>query len=129
MKSNQQYYCLHPWTMALAAAGLLTLPSVVPADPTTNAPTTLGGTPIGTKANTPWWTRFDQANRDDLGAPAYSPPAPVPAGTTPPPQPYRRGNPTPFDSPPYPNGEWQIGGTEIIGDRNITTDYPLMESI
>jgi hypothetical protein len=117
----------HPWTLALGAAGLLTLPGVAQAD-TTNAPTTLGGTPIGTKAGQSWWKRFDDANRADLGAPAYTPPE-VPAGTTPPPQANRRGNPTPFDSPPFPTGEWQIGGTPIIGDPNITPDYPLMESI
>jgi hypothetical protein len=32
-------------------------------------------------------------------------------------------------APPYPNGEWQIGGTEVIGDQNLTPDYPLMQAI
>jgi hypothetical protein len=129
MKSNQQYYCLRPWTVALAAAGLLTLPSGMQADPSTNAPTTLAGTPIGTKAKDSWWRRLDDAMRSDLGTPAYTPPAPLAPGATPPPQPNRRGNPTPFDSPPFPTGEWQIGGTPIIGDPNITPDYPFMESL
>jgi len=130
-RMNQNYYhnC-RPWTIALAAAGLLSLPSIVHADATTNnSPTSVAGTPIGTKVNESFWKRYDEANRADLGTPAYTPPAPVPAGTTAPPQANRRGNPTPYDSPPFPNGEWQIGGTEIIGDPNITADYPLMEAI
>jgi len=131
---------LNNWTLGLAAVGLVSLASVAKADgqgtnsssASTNSapaspPTTLSGTPIGTKANIGFFSRFDQAIRSDLGTPAYTPPPPVPAGTTPPPQANRRGNPTPFDSPPHPNGEWQIGGTEIIGDPNLTPDWPLME--
>jgi hypothetical protein len=41
----------------------------------------------------------------------------------------RRGLPTPFDSPPYPTGEWQIGATPIIGDKNVLPVYPLMQAI
>jgi hypothetical protein len=114
-----------PWTTALAAAGLLTLPGLAQADTGTNVPTTLGGTPIGVAAHESFWKRFDDINRADLSTPCYTPPAPG-APATPP---TRRGNPAPFDSPPYPTGDWQIGGTPIIGDANITPDYPLMETI
>ena len=76
-----------------------------------------------------FFKRFDDANMEALGTPAYTPPPPVPAGSNAPPQANRRGHETPFDSPPYPNGEWQIGGTEVIGDPNLTPDYPLMQAI
>ena len=119
-------HCL--WAIALAIAGLLTLPRFAFADGSTNAPTTLSGTPIGAMSKASWWKRLDDVMRADLGTPAYIPPAPVPPGTTPPP-PTRRDLPAPFDSPPYPNGEWQIGGTEVIGDQNLTPDYPFMETL
>jgi hypothetical protein len=126
--TRPRYY--HPRTLALAAVGLLVLPGVGLGDtPTNNPPMTRSGTVIGNKAHENFWKRFEEANAADLGSPAYTPPAPVPAGQTPPPQPNRRGNPSPFDSPPYPNGEWQIGGTEVIGDANLTPDYPLMEAV
>ena len=41
----------------------------------------------------------------------------------------RRIPPAPFDSPPFPAGDWQIGGTPIIGDPGILPTYPLMEAI
>lgn len=122
-------------TIALAAAGLLALPGLSLAQQSTNAPpatnnppTTQAGTPIGVKAHDSFWKRFDDVFRSDLGAPAYTPPAPGPDGKIPP-QANRRGNPSPFDSPPYPTGEWQIGGTPIIGDANVVPDYPLMEAL
>jgi Putative beta-barrel porin-2, OmpL-like. bbp2 len=124
-----QTKCCHR-IFSLSAVGLLLLPGLAFADSATNAPkTTLGGTPIGNKTNENFFLRLDEANRTDLGTPAFTAPAPVPAGQASPPQANRRGNPTPFDSPPYPTGEWQIGGTEIIGDPNVTTDYPLMEAL
>jgi hypothetical protein len=70
-----------------------------------------------------WWKRFDEANMEALGSPSNPPP-----DTNAPPS-KRRALPAPFDAPPYPNGEWQIGGTEIIGDQNLTPDYPLMQAI
>lgn len=129
LKSNRATFQYHPRTLALAAIGLLTLPGVAWADSTNSPPMTRSGTIIGNKAHENFWMRYEEANRADLGTSAYTAPAPVPAGHEAPPQANRRGNPTPFDSPPYPNGEWQIGGTEIIGDPNLTPDYPLMEAL
>ncbi len=37
--------------------------------------------------------------------------------------------PAPFNSPPFPYGEYQIGGTPTIGDRNEQTAYPLMKAL
>lgn len=119
-------------------AGLVSLASVARADNTTNAlaagtnapaattnapPTTGSGTVIASKAKESFWKRFDESMREQLGSPAYVAPAP---GSAPGP---RRGNPPPLDSPPFPDGEWQIGGTEIIGDQNLTSDAPLMEAL
>ena len=55
--------------------------------------------------------------------PAYEPPKPDAS----PPQ--RRIPPAPFDSPPFPTGDWQIGGTPIIGDPGELPSWPLMEAI
>ena len=62
---------------------------------------------IARKMHEPFWKRLDEAMLEQLGTPAYTPPAPgaTPAPTT------RRIPPAPFDSPPYPNGDWQIGGS------------------
>ena len=51
-------------------------------------------------------------------------PPPVPATPTPP-----RIPPAPFDSPPFPSGDWQIGGSQIIGDPGELAPYPLMQAI
>ncbi len=37
--------------------------------------------------------------------------------------------PAPQNSPPFPYGEYQIGGTPTIGDRNEQTAYPLMKAL
>jgi hypothetical protein len=37
--------------------------------------------------------------------------------------------PAPQNSPPFPYGEFQIGGTPTIGDRNEQTAYPLMKAL
>ena len=130
------------WTVGLAACGLISLASVARADDSsvantnqvaqaasTNAPpTTESGTVIGSKAKESFWKRFDEAYREQLGQPAFSEPTP-PAAGTPAPAPTRRGLPAPFDSPPFPTGDWQIGGTPIIGDPNLTPDYPLMQAL
>ncbi len=44
----------------------------------------------------------------------------------------RRIGPPPFDSPPYPTGDWQIGGgPNVIGDPGALRDspWPLMQAI
>src|SRR5258707_5751517 len=56
----------------------------------------------GKKLHEPFWKRLDDAFLEQLGTPAYIP------GTPPP---VRRIPPPPFDSPPFPNADWQIGGT------------------
>jgi hypothetical protein len=40
----------------------------------------------------------------------------------------RRGTPAPLFSPPYPAGDWPIGGTPVIGAPDTQT-YPLMQAI
>ena len=67
--------------------------------------------------------RLFNAFADDLRWPAYEAPAPNAS-----PQ-QRRIPPAPFDSPPFPSGDWQIGGTPIIGDANNIAPWPLMEAI
>ncbi len=98
-------------TLALAALGVLGAAAGAHAEGT-NTTTTPG-----------FFRRFDQAMREQLASPAYEAPA------TNAPAPSRRGLPTPFDSPPYPTGEWQIGGTVIIGDPNTIPTYPLMQAL
>ena len=41
----------------------------------------------------------------------------------------RRIPPAPFDSPPFPSADWQIGGTPIIGDPGELPPFPLMQAI
>jgi Putative beta-barrel porin-2, OmpL-like. bbp2 len=75
------------------------------------------------KLHEPFWKRLDEAFLEQLGTPAYIP------GTPPP---VRRIPPPPFDSPPFPNADWQIGGTAgtaIIGDPGELAPYPLMQAI
>jgi hypothetical protein len=77
------------------------------------------------KMKEPFWKRFDEAMLEQLGTPANVPPSPdaSPAPAT------RRIPPAPFDSPPFPNGDWQIGGSQIIGDPGELPPYPLMQAI
>jgi hypothetical protein len=67
--------------------------------------------------------RLVGAFAEDLRTPAYAAPSPdaSPSG--------RRIPPTPFDSPPFPSGDWQIGGSPIIGDPGELSLWPLMEAI
>src|SRR5690242_14560176 len=61
----------------------------------------------------------------DLKTPAYTePPSPDPSAPS-----ARRIPPAPFDSPPFPSAEWQIGGTPTIGDPGNIAPWPLMEAI
>ena len=60
---------------------------------------------------------------DDLQTPAVTSPAPESGPST------RRIPPSPFDSPPYPSSEWQIGGTVTIGDPNELSPWPFMEAV
>jgi hypothetical protein len=128
MKAKPWALCVAPGLIGLAFAAFAadTPTNAVPA--TTNA-ASLGPEVTGRHAADSFWKRFDAAMLEALGTPAYAAPAAPPPGTPEAPQANRRGNPTPFDSPPFPDGEWQIGGTEIIGDQNLTPDNPLMQAI
>src|SRR3984893_7392629 len=77
---------------------------------------------IARKMKEPFWKRLDEAMLEQLGTPAYTPPAPDAPNT-------RRIPPAPFDSPPFPNGDWQIGGSTIIGDPGVLAPYPLMQAL
>jgi len=109
--------------MALSlAVGYISLNFTANAADTTNAAPP-GPEVTGRRAHENFWKRYDEANLEALGAPSNPPP-----DTNAPPS-KRRALPAPFDSPPYPNGEWQIGGTEIVGDQNLTSDFPLMQAL
>ena len=126
-----------PTCASAAAAGLLAaVPSALAANPAADQPVQMqpadapaagsGGTNSAPAAggSTPgFFSRFDAAVREQLATPAFAPAAP---GA---PAPERRGLATPFDSPPYPTGEWQIGGTTILGDHNTLPVWPLMEAV
>jgi hypothetical protein len=66
--------------------------------------------------------RLHEAFLEQLAAPAYTPPD-LNAPNT------RRIPPAPFDSPPFPSGDWQINGTPIIGDPGELAPYPLMQAV
>src|ERR1700728_3030322 len=111
-----------PMAVGLAVGCISLASALSAAADTTNAPEP-GPEVTGRRAHLHFWDRFDKANMDALGSPSNPPP-----DTNAPPS-KRRPLPAPFDAPPYPNGEWQIGGTEIIGDMNNTPDYPLMQAV
>jgi len=67
--------------------------------------------------------RFFDVFAKDLNSAAYEAPAP---DASPPP---RRIPPGPFDSPPFPGADWQIGGTPVVGDPGNVGPWPLMEAI
>jgi hypothetical protein len=74
------------------------------------------------KLHEPFFQRLDEAFLEQLGTPAYTPPEPNAPNP-------RRIPPAPFDSPPFPSGDWQINGTPIIGDPGQLAPYPLMQAI
>jgi hypothetical protein len=76
------------------------------------------------EGNPDWFgQRLFDAFAKDLQSPAYQPPAPDSSPVE------RRIPPAPFDSPPFPAADWQIGGTPIVGDPNNVGPWPLMEVI
>src|SRR5690348_8395157 len=74
------------------------------------------------KLHEPFLKRLDEAFLEQLGTPAYTPPDPNAPNP-------RRIPPAPFDSPPFPSGDWQIGGSPVIGDPGQLAPYPLMQAI
>src|SRR5580700_2736376 len=100
---------LNRWTLGLLACGVISLAAMRQADaqtpapaPATNAPTP---PPYGKRANESFIKRFDQAELEQAGTASNPPP-----DTNAPPAPTRRIGSQPFDSPPYPDGDWQLGG-------------------
>ena len=118
------------WTLGVAAVGLVTLAEAAQADPTTNAPASTNAPaaqPYGKKTNESFLRRMNEAFMEQMAVPAYSPP-----DTNAPAAPVRRIGPPPFDSPPYPDQDWQIGGgPNVIGDPGALRDnpFPLMQAI
>src|SRR5580658_9680120 len=117
---------LSRWTLGLAAAGLVSLATAqhAHAQAATNAP---APPPYGKRANEGFWKRFDEANVEQAGTPSNPPP-----DTNAPAAPVRRIGPAPFDSPPYPDPDWQIGGgPNVIGDPGALRDspFPLMQAL
>jgi hypothetical protein len=74
------------------------------------------------KLHEPFLKRLDEAFLEQLGTPAYTPTDPNAPNT-------RRIPPAPFDSPPFPSADWQIGGSQIMGDPGELPPYPLMQAI
>src|SRR5450432_2864398 len=114
--------------LSLAAATLeFATSSARAADPVAPTSVSAGDSPAPTKAEEKvydsFWKRLGASFRDQYNSPAFSPPDPKA-----PPAP-RRGQPAPFDGPPFPTADWQIGGTPIIGDPNIIPPSPIMQAI
>jgi hypothetical protein len=74
------------------------------------------------KLHESFFKRLDEAFLEQLGTPPWTPPDPNAPNP-------RRIPPAPFDSPPFPSGDWQIGGTPIIGDPGELAPGPLMQAI
>jgi hypothetical protein len=127
--------CLSSLPRLAAAAGLLLLAAAAraedapaPSPPPPAAPDT--ATPTAAAAEEREKAQFGAAGLAKAFADAWTTPAFVPAPPGSPP-PVRRGPLPPFDSPPYPNGEWQLGATPALYAPNLTAPYPtiFMDSI
>ncbi len=117
-------------TLRLAALGLIGLAAGAHADTSTNSVTSTNAPaaqPYGKKANEGFFRRLNEAYAEQNAASCCPP-----ADTNAPAAPVRRIGPAPFDSPPYPTAEWQLGGgPNIIGDPGALRDspWPLMQTI
>jgi hypothetical protein len=117
-------------TMGLAALSLASFSTVAQAQTATNAPAATNAPtppPYGKRATWGFWKRFDTAELEQAGTASNPPP-----DTNAPPAPVRRIGPTPYDSPPYPDMDWQIGGgPNVIGDPGALRDspWPFMQAI
>ena len=86
----------------------------------------------GKKANESWFKRLNEAFAEQSAMQCFTPPAPPKPGVKAVAAPSRRIGDPPFDSPPFPTGDWQIGGgPQVIGDPGALRDspYPLMQAI
>jgi hypothetical protein len=146
MKINARFMRMtHSRTAISLAIGCLGLATTVQAADPTNAPAAPPGyqwklvpegapaaapaapaAPYGKRANMGFWKRLDLAEIEQAGTPSNPPP------DTNNPAPARRIGPPPFDSPPYPDGDWQLGGgPNVIGDPGALRDspWPFMQTI
>jgi len=120
---------IHPSALGMAV-GCLGLATATLAQTATNAMASTNAPappPYGKRANEGFLKRFDQAELEQAGTAAVSPP-----DTNAPPATMRRIGAPPFDSPPFPDGDWQLGGgPNVIGDPGALRDspYPLMQAI
>ena len=64
----------------------------------------------------PLWKRFLEAYKQELAGEGNGP------------APARRIPAAPLDSPPYPNADWNYGGSSVIG-ADTTTNYPLTRAL
>jgi len=83
------------------------------------------------KMHEPFWQRLNEAFGEQMATPCYVPPtAPTNSkdAKETAPTPCRRGLPPASDSPPYPDGEYQIGGTQTIGDPEVIPPYPITQA-
>jgi len=126
---------------ALALASLLFAPATARADTTATPAATPAPAPAAPAATTPvkhygakpdqgFFTRLLEAEEEQWATPVFVPaPAPAP-GTTP--APSRRIGDAPFDGPPFPDQDWQLGGgPNVIGDPGALRDspFPLMQAL
>ena len=81
---------------------------------TAEAPTLANST---VEASKPFFVRFSDAYQED-----WRPTQPVGS------DPIRRGDPAPLDSPPFPSGDYSVGGTPVIGAPD-TQSYMLMQAL
>jgi hypothetical protein len=120
------------FNVALVAQTTAPAPGATPTTPAAAASAAAPAPPpYGKKADKSFSDRLGEAFLEQLGTPGYVPPTPLAPGATPPP-PSRRIGDTPFDSPPYADQDWQIGGgPNVIGDPGDLRDspYPLMQAI
>src|SRR5580692_7784138 len=128
----------------LLALGIFSTATILRADPPAGsatatpaalaspaAPAAASTPPYGKKADKGFATRLGEAELEQLGTPVYIP-APPPAPGSPPPAPSRRIGDPPFDGPPFPDQDWQLGGgPNVIGDPGNLRDspYPLMQAL
>ena len=92
--------------------------------------------PYGKKVNVNWWQRLNEAFAEQSATQCFVPPTPTPVPSKDAkavaPAPVRRIGAPPFDGPPYPDADWQIGGgPNVVGDPGALRDapWPLMQAI
>jgi hypothetical protein len=75
-----------------------------------------------------FFVRLGQAYHSDWSPAPQVAPNPQQAAETTSAAPQRRGTPAPLDSPPFPSGDFSVGGTPVIGAPDTQT-YILMQAI